>query len=267
MLGAIIGDIVGSRFEFNNINTKSFDLFTDDCRFTDDTVMTCAVAEVFNQNVSMFSDITSNSIIDTFLEVGRRHPNCGYGRKFFDWMLTDGHQRPYDSFGNGSAMRISPVIAASRSIDHAIDFAQRFSIVSHNHSEGIKGAECVAFAGKLASYEESKQYIMKCVRERYYPDIGTVKQWREYNGKCHGKEICQVSVPAALACFNESRGFEDCIRNCISIGGDSDTIAAIAGGIAEYYYGIPKDFAKEAKKYLSNDLLEIVEKFEDNFEN
>ena len=228
-----------------------------DCRFTDDTVMTCAVAQALMDSREDFSDLPEKTV-SAMQRIGRRYPNCGYGGRFIHWMFTDDPQ-PYNSFGNGSAMRISPVGFAARDAEEAKLLSAAVTAVSHNHPEGMKGAEATAVAIVLARQGRTKEEIRE-VMEEYY-DLGTtVAEYRD-RWQGHGKEICQVSLPQALACFFEGDSYEDVIRNCISIGGDSDTIAAIAGGIAEAYYGVPEEFGKQVRAYLDKGLLRIVDDF------
>ena len=251
MKGAIIGDIIGSRFEFRNTNSKDFELFTENCSFTDDTVMTCAVAEALMN--------PEKDTARTMQAVARKYPDAGYGSRFYWWMLLD--CEPYNSCGNGSAMRVSPAGFMAESIEEAKMLSRIVTEVSHDHPEGLKGAECTAVCIVLAKQGRTKEEIRSFVEENYYALDRTCEDYRIEQAGHHGKEICQISVPQALECFFESSDFEDCMRNCISIGGDSDTIAAIAGGIAEAYYGIPEDIWEQAKAYLPAYLLNIVEKF------
>ena len=254
MFGAIIGDIVGSRFEFSNYLSKEFDFFHPNCEFTDDTVMTCAVAQALMDSNPDFSDLSEKTVA-AMLRIGRQFPNCGYGARFVHWMFSDDPQ-PYNSYGNGSAMRISPVGFVARDVKEAKQLSAAVTCISHSHPEGMKGAEATAVAIVLARQGKSKEEI-RTVMEEYYDLNTSVDQYRT-QWKGHGREICQVSLPQALACFFEGEDYEDVIRNCISIGGDSDTIAAIAGGIAEAYYGVPADVQKKAKRYLPPALMQIV---------
>ena len=250
MKGAIIGDIIGSAYEFHNIDTKDFPLFNRYTKFTDDTVMTCAVAKALLES--------DRDISDVFHEVGRKYPCCGYGAKFYRWMLLDSDPKPYNSCGNGSAMRVSPVGYLANSIEEAKLLSARVTEVTHNHPEGMKGAECTAVCIVLAKQGKTMSEIREYVEQNYYTLDKTCDQYRKEQDGHHGREICQISVPQALECFFESTDFVDCIRNCISIGGDSDTIAAIAGGIAEAYYGIPEEIWDQAKAYLPPYLRKIV---------
>ena len=250
MKGAIIGDIIGSAYEFNNIDTKEFPLFSRRSCFTDDTVMTCAVAKALL--------CSERDVSEVFQEVGRRYPNAGYGAKFIHWMFSDNPQ-PYNSCGNGSAMRVSPAGFMAESIEEAKVLSAKVTEVSHNHPEGMKGAECTAVCIVLAKQGKTKDEIRKYVEENYYILNKTCDDYRIEQACHHGREICQISVPQAIECFLESISFEDCMRNCISIGGDSDTIAAIAGGIAEAFYGVPEDIWEDAKMYMPTYLLNIVD--------
>ena len=257
MIGAIIGDIAGSRFEFHNRLSKEFTFLTADCCFTDDTVMTCAVAQALMDSKEDWSDLSEKAVA-ALQRIGRRYPNCGYGARFIHWVFTDNPQ-PYDSCGNGSAMRVSPVGFAARDVEEAKRLSAAVTRISHDHPEGMKGAEATAVAIVLARQGKTKDEI-RAAMEEYYDLSETVDGYRE-KGQGHGREICQVSVPQALICFLEGESYEDVIRNCISIGGDSDTIAAIAGGIAEAYFGIPEDIAKKAERFLPQDLADIVKAF------
>ena len=257
MIGAIIGDVVGSRFEFSNHLSKDFTLFTGSCDFTDDTVMTCAVAQALMDSRPDFSDLSEKAVA-AMQRVGRQFPYCGYGGRFIRWMFTD-DPKPYNSYGNGSAMRISPVGFAARDEEEAKRLSAAVTRVSHDHPEGMKGAEATAVAIVMARQGRTKEEI-RAEMEKYYDLSTTVEQYRRrWDG--HGREICQVSLPQALVCFFEGESYEDVIRNCISIGGDSDTIAAIAGGIAEAYYGVPGELASKARGYLDGRLLRICDDF------
>ena len=258
MIGAILGDIAGSRFEFHNILSKEFEFLHPDCEFTDDTVMTCAVAQGLMDSKEDFSDL-SEKTIEAMQRIGRLFPNCGYGARFIHWMFSDEPQ-PYNSCGNGSAMRVSPVGFVARDADEAKKLSAAVTEISHDHPEGMKGAEAAAVAIVMARNGKTKEEI-RSVMEEYYDLSMTVDAYRD-QWQGHGREICQVSVPQALVCFFEGESYEDVIRNCISIGGDSDTIAAIAGGIAEAYYGVPEEYAREARKILDKRLLDVLDEFE-----
>ena len=257
MIGAIIGDIVGSRFEFNNRLTKRFTFLTPECEFTDDSVMTCAVAQALMDSKDDFSDLSEKTVA-AMQRIGRRYPFCGYGAKFYGWMFSN-DPKPYGSYGNGSAMRISPVGFAARDVEEAKRLSAAVTRISHDHPEGMKGAEAAAVAIVLARQGKSKEEIREAM-EQYYDLSATVEEYRKRSFG-HGEEICQVTLPQALVCFLEGTSYEDVIRNCISIGGDSDTIAAIAGGIAQAFYGIPKEIEDRLPEYLPQELLDICTSF------
>ena len=263
MIGAILGDVVGSIYEFDNIKTKDFELFDKECFFTDDSVMTIAIAEALMQteeiNEENLEDFKEN-LITVMHEIGVKYPDCGYGGHFLVWMLRN-KREPYNSFGNGSAMRVSSVGWYAKTLEDAELIAKATAEVSHNHPEGIKGAVATAGAVFLArtgaTMGELRDYISK-----YYTIDYTIDEIRpvyEFN------ETCQDTVPQAMQAFFESTSFEDAIRNAISIGGDSDTLAAITGAVAEAYYGIPDDLRETALSYLDERLLDITERFENRY--
>ena len=258
MIGAILGDVVGSRFEFHNRLSKDFKFLTHGCGYTDDTVMTCAVAQALMDSKRDWSDL-SEKTIEAMQRIGRQFPYCGYGARFVNWMFTDNPQ-PYNSCGNGSAMRISPVGFAAKNAEEAKELSAAVTRISHNHPEGLKGAEATAVAIVMARQGKTKDEIRRAMEE-YYDLEMTVDRYRE-EWQGHGKEICQISVPQALVCFFEGEDYEDVIRNCISIGGDSDTIAAIAGGIAEAYYGVPEELRVKLRSYVDPMLMEIADRFQ-----
>ena len=237
MLGAIIGDIVGSVYEFNNIKTKGFPFMNEKCFFTDDTVMTIAVAD------ALLKGGTADNFIDSMKEIGRLYPNSGFGGGFYKWLFSD-NREPYNSFGNGSAMRVSPCAWFADSLEEAEQLAERSAAVTHNHPEGIKGAQATASAIYLARFNTSKDakgIIKEYVENTYGYDLSRTLD--EIRPVYKFNETCQETVPEAIIAFLESNGFEDAIRNAISLGGDSDTLAAITGSIAEAAYGIPtKDY-------------------------
>ena len=253
MLGAIIGDIVGSRFEWHNIKSKEFEFLTYKCSPTDDSIMTLALAQAILVSKPDYSDLSQNAV-ECMQRVGRNYPDCGYGGKFRRWMFSSNPQ-PYNSFGNGAAMRVSPAGFAATSLEEAKVLARKVTEVTHNHPEGLKGAEATAVAIYMARTGSSILEIRDYIDQNYYPMNFTLDGIR----KDYRFDVtCQGSVPQALMAFFESTGFEDAIRNAISIGGDSDTIAAICGGIAEAYYGIPDEFKEECRKRLPDDMLEIL---------
>ncbi len=247
MIGAIIGDIVGSRFEFDNYRAKDFDLFTDECFPTDDSIMTVALGKAILECNGNFADLNKRAI-SCMQELGRPHPNCGFGGSFYEWIYSD-NPKPYNSFGNGAAMRISSVGFVARNMNEVKDLSYAVTSVSHSHLEGLKGAESVAAAIFLARQSKTKEEIQKYIENNYYKIDFTLNEIRdsyEFN------ETCQNTVPQALEAFFESHDFENAIRNAISIGGDSDTLAAITGSIAEAYFGVPYAIRKKAESYLNN---------------
>jgi type I restriction enzyme M protein len=257
MLGAIIGDIVGSRFEWNNIKSKHFELFTEDCFVTDDTVMTLAVAKALLESRRDFAGL-SEKAVECMRELGRLYPNCGYGTRFEDWLISE-NPEPYNSFGNGAAMRVSACAFAASSLEEVRRLSKAVTEVTHNHPEGLKGAEATAVSIFLARSGAGISEIRDYITEYYYPIDFTLDEIRD---SYEFDESCQGTVPQALAAFFESTSFVDAIRNAISIGGDSDTIAAIAGSVAEGYYGIPASLRARAVKYLDGQLFKILLDFE-----
>lgn len=260
MLGAIIGDIVGSRFEWNNIKTKEFDFLTYACEFTDDSVMSLAVAKAMLDCGNNYNNLGSFAV-KAMQEVGRPYPNCGYGGMFRQWMYSD-NPKPYNSFGNGAAMRVSACGFAANTLDEAILLSRKVTEVTHNHPEGIKGAKVTAVCIFLARAGNSILEIRDYVDKHYYPmnfTLDGIRSGYKFN------ETCQDTVPQAIMAFLESTSFEDAIRNAVSIGGDSDTLAAITGGIAEAYYGIPTEIRKHALTFLDERLLNILNAFESKY--
>ena len=260
MLGAIIGDIVGSRFEWHNIKTKKFQFLTYQCKPTDDSVMSFAIAQSIlscNGDMSNLSQLA----IKSMQELGQAYPHAGYGGHFSSWIYTK-NPTPYNSWGNGAAMRVSPCGFAANSLEEAIKLTNAVTEVTHNHPEGMKGAEATAVAIYLAKTGSSIIEIRDYIEKHYYKIDFTLDSIRE----SYTFDVsCQGSVPQALEAFFESTSYEDAIRNAISIGGDSDTIAAITGGIAEAYYGIPADIRKHALTFLDNRLLSILTAFESTY--
>ena len=260
MLGAICGDIVGSVYEWHNIKTKEFEFLKDKCFFTDDSVMTIAIARACieyckDKDKEKFKD----NCVKYMILYGRRYPDSGYGVRFNVW-LNSNEPKPYGSFGNGSAMRVSPCGWIAKSLEEAEELAKISSEVTHNHPEGIKGAKSIAGAIWLLRNGKSKEEVMQYIKENYYNIDFTLDEIRdEYSFN----ETCQECVPQAIEAFMESTDFEDAIRNAISIGGDSDTIAAITGSLAEACYGMTKEMKSKIVSYLTEDLKEVVREFED----
>ena len=256
MIGAVIGDIIGSRFEFKPLKSRDFDLFTWDNDFTDDSVMTIAVAEALlrSWNADRFETLAEMAK-NTLLDIGYWYPHCGYGGRFYKWMYED-HPKPYNSCGNGAAMRISAVGDVAHSMEEVKKLAYKVTAITHNHSEGLKGAEAIAVAVYLARMRVNKENIERYIRENYYPGIKSVE---EYHNETvgHGQELCQVSVPQAFAALFESEDYESAIRNCVYIGADCDTTGAICGGIAEALWGVPEDIKEMGMRYLDRYLKSI----------
>ncbi|MGN0734787.1 MAG: ADP-ribosylglycohydrolase family protein [Anaerovoracaceae bacterium] len=259
MLGAIIGDIVGSIYEFDNIKTKDFELFDKGCFFTDDTVMSVAVAEALLDTKPVDKEnVIKNKLAASMKKWGREYPYAGYGGRFAGWLASD-NTAPYNSYGNGSAMRVA---AAGWLYDDMFTtryMARLTSDVTHNHIEGIKGAEAAAAAIFLARNGASKQEIREYIEKEFGYDLNFTCD--EIRPTYYFNETCMDTVPQAIVAFLDGESFEDVIRTGVSIGGDTDTLCAIAGSIAEAYYGIPDDIGGTAKSFLTEDLLEVVDKF------
>ena len=258
MNGAIIGDIVGSVYEIKNNKTKKFKLFENNSTYTDDTIMTCAIGLASmdyyqNSNQKLFKQ----NCIKYMKLLGRMYPNAGYGGTFIRWIFSS-NLGPYNSYGNGSAMRVSSVADVANSLEEAEILAEISASVTHNHPEGIKGAKAVAGAIWLAKNDYSKKEIYDYINRNYYKlnfKIDDIRESYKFDVSCQG------SVPQAIQCFIESENFEDCIRNAISLGGDSDTIAAISGSIAGKFYEIPNELIESAQNYLDNNLKLIVNRY------
>jgi ADP-ribosylglycohydrolase len=253
MLGAIIGDIVGSIYEWNNIKTKEFPLFSSICYFTDDSVMTLAIAE------ALMNGGEERAYIEAMLRLGRMYPNSGYGGGFRNWLFSE-KQEPYNSWGNGSAMRVSPVGWWCDTLRETEKFAERSAAVTHNHPEGIKGACATAGAIFLLRNGATKSEIKDYVEREYKYDLSrTLDQIRPVY---RFNESCQETVPEAIIAFLESVDFEDAIRNAISLGGDSDTLTAITGSLAEAAYAVPEQIKIIALSFLDKPLLDIYKRWE-----
>lgn len=252
MFGASIGDVVGSRWEFNNIKTKDFALFGKGCYATDDTVMTCAVADILVNKKQNNKD----KIIDTLKKWGKKYPDAGYGGHFYNWVLGSDRE-PYNSYGNGSAMRVSAVGWIGKTEKEVKNLSRKVTEVTHNHPEGIKGAEVTAMCIYYARNGKSRDFIKQYVEQYYNLDFDYEELRKTYK---HAEEICQNTVPQAIYCFLISHSFEDCLRTTISIGGDCDTTAAISCAIAEAYYGSCDGLEKYVRNYLTEEMYEILSK-------
>ena len=258
MIGAIIGDIAGSRFEFYNHRSKDFELLSKRCFVTDDSVMTLAIAKTLLMSDKDYDSVGRNTV-KCMQEIGRHYPDCGYGCSFYDFLFSDNPQ-PYNSWGNGAAMRVSAVPYCAETLEEVKLLSRKVTEVSHNHPEGIKGAEAAAVCGFMAMHGSGKDEIRRYVDENYYPldfTIDSIRDTYEFN------ESSQGTVPQAIEAFLESVSFEDAVRIAVSVGGDSDTLAAITGGIAEAYYGVPRSLRTEVKRrFLDRRLLKVLEDFE-----
>ena len=247
MIGAIAGDIIGSRYELNPIKTTGFELFGPGCRFTDDTVLTVALAEAV---------IWGKDYCELLKQYYQRYPDAGYGGTFIKWAADKSYAKPYNSFGNGAAMRISPVGFYYETLEEVLAKAAQFTSITHNHPEGIKGARATASAIFLARNGSSKDEIRRYVTEAFDYDLSrTCDQIRP--GYIFDV-TCQGSVPEAIICFLESSDFESAVRLAVSLGGDSDTQACIAGSIAEGFYGVPKWIEEKSLHYLDSQLQSIT---------
>lgn len=260
MYGAILGDIIGSPYEFDQgRKTKDFPLFSRRPRYTDDTVMTIAVANAFI-GAPDDEEIIRQRLVDSMRHFGQLFPTVGYGSKFRLWLRSKDPQ-PYNSCGNGSAMRVSSVAWLYNDIETVRHMARLSAEVTHNHPEGIKGAEAVASAIYLARTGKSKTEIKAYIISNFGYDLS--RTCDEIRSTYHHVETCQESVPEAITAFLEGNSFEDVVRTAVSLGGDCDTLACIAGSIAEGYYGVPKKLKEECRNRLPSALLEILQKFSD----
>ena len=257
MLGAIIGDIVGSRFEWNNWKSREFTLLTPECRITDDSVMTLAVAHALLESGENREALAGQAVSSMRL-FGRRWARGCYGGRFSRWLVSE-HPQPYGSFGNGSAMRVSPCAWAASSLEEALDMARRVTMVTHDHPEGIRGAEAVTAVIWFARQGMEPAEIRRRVEERWYRLDFTLDDIR---GTYAFDVSCQGSVPQAIEAFLEAEGVEDAVRNAVSIGGDSDTIAAMAGSMAEGRYGVPEELRARVLPMLDPPLRQVLERFE-----
>ncbi len=250
MIGAIAGDIIGSVFERRNVKTTDFELFNPGSRFTDDTVLTVAVADCI---------LNGKDYAVTIKEYGRRYPDAGYGGNFIRWLFSKS-LKPYYSYGNGSAMRVSPVGFAFASLETVLAEAERSAAVTHNHPEGIKGAQTVAAAVFMARQGRARDEIKNYLAGRFGYDLKQTLD--EIRPRYRFDVSCQGSVPQAIIAFLESEDYEDAVRKAVSIGGDSDTIACITGGIAQAFYGsVPSFIEEKVRRMLPGDLPAVVDAF------
>ena len=271
MFGAIIGDIVGSRFEFNDHKSKEFDLFGGDdilpipCEYTDDSVMTIAVADALLEFDAVDDDEAfKKTLIGKMHHHGRKRMNAGFGKRFYEWLRTSSTEA-YNSYGNGSAMRAAPAGWVADSLEETERIAGLTAEVTHNHPEGVKGAQALAAAVWLARMGRSKDEIRTYIEDRYYPEAFS-RSLDEIRPDYEFDVSCQGTVPVAMEAFYESADFEDALRCAVSVGGDSDTLADITAAMAEAFYGIPDDIRAAAMTFLDDEMRDVVKRFSDRFQ-
>ena len=260
MYGAIIGDIVGSRFEFDQGDkSREFEFFTRENDFTDDTVMSIAVAEaLLDAGKDADEKTVKDNLIKSMKKWGKKYPHAGYGARFIHWVLSD-DPKPYGSYGNGSGMRVSPAGWLYDSIERTREVARWTAEVTHNHPEGVKGAESVAAAMFMARTRASKEEIKAYLEKEFGYDLSRTLD--EIRPTYQHVEDCMRTMPEAFTCFLEANSYEECIRNVMYIGGDTDTLGAIAGAVAEAMWGVPESFVKQAKLYLPEEIIKVVDRF------
>ena len=251
MLGAIAGDIIGSAYEASPVKSTDFELFLPGSRFTDDSVLTIATAEAL---------LGDGDYARAYRRYGHAYPSAGYGGSFYRWLLSD-DAAPYNSWGNGAPMRVSPVGFALETVEEVMAEAARSAAVTHNHPEGIKGAQATALAVFLARSGSDKAAIKSAIEQRFGYDLARsldgIRPTYDFDVSCQG------SVPESLIAFLESTDYESAIRNAISLGGDADTMACIAGGVAQAFYGaVPEQIAREVRLRLPGDFLDVIDRFE-----
>jgi len=268
MIGAVIGDIIGSFYELNNTKNKNFKLFTPSSKFTDDTILTIAVADALLE----YGQIKKNIFLNTNKQKlftgklkhwGRRFPSAGYGEMFNEWLIS-GNSKPYNSYANGAAMRVSPIGFAFNSLNDVLKEAEFSSKLTHNHPKGIKGAKAIAASIYIArtggAKQDIKYFIEKEIKYNVSFKLDEIRAGYQFDTSAEG------SVPQAIVSFLESNDFEDALRNAVSLGGDSDTIACMTGGIAEAFYKkIPNDIINFAKLRMDISIIGIIEKFNKQF--
>jgi ADP-ribosylglycohydrolase len=254
MFGAVAGDIIGSVYEFWNTKSTDFELFNKNSRFTDDSVMTLAVAKWLIEDGSH----SAFQLIKCMQELGQRHPNAGYGGRFIEWLFEEEPQ-PYNSWGNGAGMRVSPVALYAQTLEETLELAEITASVSHNHPEGVKGAQAIATSVFLCKQGKSKQEIKEYVEQTFGYNLH--RTIAEIRPRYRFDVSCQGSVPEAIIAFLEGNSFEEVIRLAISLGGDSDTIGAMAGAMAACRYPIPEEIAERCDSLLTEDLRDIKDEF------
>ena len=260
MFGAYLGDMIGAPYEFDRGNkTKEFPLFSADSEFTDDSVMTAAVAEALLEGEGLGPEEVKPLLVESMHRWGRRYPYAGYGGRFSYWLRENG-SKPYGSYGNGSAMRVSAAGWLYPDLETTRAMARATAEVTHNHPEGVKGAESVAAAIFLARTGHSKEEIRDYVTREFGYDLS--RTCDEIRPGYHHVETCQETVPEAFAAFLEGKDFEDVIRTGVSLGGDTDTLACIAGSMAEAFYGVPQKLKEACIRRLPEDLLGVALRLE-----
>lgn len=261
MYGAILGDMVGAPYEFDRgEKTKEFEFWNPECQFTDDSVITIAVADaLIRAGIEGAEDEIKLAVMEAMRDWGQRYPDAGYGARFLGW-LNENNPKPYNSWGNGSAMRVSAVGWLYETMKRTREVARWTAEVTHQHPEGIKGAEATASAIYLARNGASKGVIRKYLTDHFHYDLS--RTCDEIRPDYHHVESCQETVPEAVTAFLEGESFEDVIRTAVSLGGDCDTLTCIAGSIAEAYYGIPTAMKEEVKNRLPGEMLRILEAFD-----
>lgn len=259
MIGALVGDIVGSVYEFNNIKSKDFVLFSSKCTVTDDSVMTIATADWI---------LGGDEPALSYAHWGYKYPHAGYGPSFSEWIRMAtlyGYAPSYNSCGNGSAMRVSPVGWAFNSESEILEYARYSAVCTHDHPEGIKGAQAIAMGVYMARTGAPKDEIRQYMERQFGYDLSFtldgIRPTYGWHSEFGNGVLCQASVPQAIVAFLEGEDFEDCIRGAISIGGDSDTIGCMTGAIAGAFYGIPEDIIRKAEQFIPQDMRSVMDQF------
>jgi len=263
MIGAILGDMIGAPYEFDRGDkTKEFPLFSRGSQFTDDSVMTIAVAEALMDTIGKSDDEIKSALVMSMRKWGKRYPNAGYGMRFYRWLHSE-HPEPYGSYGNGSAMRVSSAGWLFGTLEETRHMARLTAEVTHNHPEGIKGAEAAASAIFMARTGSSKNEIRDYIISEFGYDLS--RTCDEIRPGYHHVESCQGTVPEAITAFLEGTDFEDVIRTAVSLGGDCDTLTCIAGSMAEAFYVVPEEMIDECRKRLPEDMRKVVDRFVQKF--
>ena len=259
MIGAILGDIIGSPYEFDRGNkTKDFPLFNQRSWFTDDSVMTIAVAEALMDSMGKSDEEIREALVASMQKWGTAYPDAGYGNMFYSWLQAENPQ-PYGSFGNGSAMRVSSAGWLYDTVEETRHMARLTAEVTHNHPEGIKGAESIAAAIFLARTGKTKKEIKDYITSEFGYDLS--RTCDEIRPGYHHVESCQETVPEAITAFLEGEDFEDVIRTAVSLGGDCDTLTCIAGSMAEAFYGVPPQLIEKCESLVPPDMLQVIRRF------